>query len=50
MEDLLKADDLCFVFMNECNVTFDLFRQVRETLHSKPVFYYNGNILPFFSL
>ena len=38
VEDLLKADDLCFVFINKGNVTFWLHCQIRETLHSKPVF------------
>ena len=38
VEDLLKADDLCFMFINKDNVTKVLFCPIRQTLHSKLVF------------
>ena len=46
----LKADDLCFVFINKGNVTIWLHCQIPETFRSKHVFDYNANILPFLSL
>ena len=36
--DLLKADALCIVFIDKVNVTIGLLRQIRQTLHSMPVF------------
>ena len=38
VEDLLKSDDLCFVLIDTVNVMFDLYCEIRETLHSKTVF------------
>ena len=38
VEDLRKAVDLCFVFIDKVNVTKVLNCEIRETLHSKTIF------------
>ena len=36
------------VFIESVNFTYVLNCEIRQTLHSKPVFLYNAKVLPFF--
>ena len=38
------------VFIESVNVTYVLLREIRQTLHSQPILYYNADVLAFLLL